>query len=424
MPGVLTETVTAYFDLTGATDVFILDDPVKGLLDGATYILGGNTPVDVSDGVRSVRIDRGRERFLDEMMVGVAQVSANNYTRVWDPTYTAGPYFGNIRPGKRVTFATNGITIFDGLIDDLNYQYPIEGDSTAEFDVADGLASLGSAEFDEWVTTPGQSPAARLTSICDRPEVQYPVTRNFDNGSSSTTLQGDAVSWGSNVLNYCQLVAKCDLGQFFASRDGVLTYYSRSRTYTGVGQPVFTDDLTVDPTAIFYSAVELDYGTELLYNRVSVDPYGMTRQTVTDETSIDLFGKVWSLSLSALPLADEVQAYTLASYILVLYANPVTRISSITVDLHALGSADQGKVLGLDIGSVVRVKYTPNKVGTPVDQFAVIEGVSHLIGAGATFHSVTLKLTKLNDGFTGSLFILDDAFYGVLDTASHGVLAF
>ena len=424
MPGLLTETVTAFFDLTGNSLVFTLDDPVKGLLDSATYVLGGNVATDVSSGVRSVRIDRGRDRFLDEMMVGVAQVSANNYTRVWDPTYSAGPYFGNIRPGKRVTFATNGVTIFDGLIDDLNYQYPIDGDSTVEFDVADALASLGSAEFDEWVTTPGDSPAERLTAICDRSEVNFPATRNFDDGGSSTTLQGDYVSWGSNVLNYAQLVAKCDLGQFFASKDGVLTYYSKSRNYTAIGQPVFTDDLTADPTSIPYSAVELDYGTEVLYNRVSVDPYGMERQTVTDATSITTFQKVWSLSLSALPLEDETQAYALASYILVQYANPVTRVSSITVDLHYLETADQGKVLALDIGSVTRVKYTPNKTGTAVDQFVVIEGISHLIGAGGTFHSVTFKFTKLNDGYAGSDFILDDAFYGVLDTAAHGLLAF
>jgi hypothetical protein len=418
MPGTLTETVTAYFTISGSTTVFTLDDPVKGLLDSATYLLGGDVATDVSDGVLSVRIDRGRERFLDEMMAGVAQVSANNYTRIWDPLYSAGVYFGNIRPGKRVTFATNGITIFDGLIDDLNYQYPIEGNSTVEFDAADALATLGSGEFDEWVTTPGQSPAQRLTSICTRPEVNLTTARYFDDGGSSTTLQGNTYSWGTNVLNSAQVVAKCDLGQFFASRDGVLTYYSKSRNYTAVGQPVFTDNLTTDPTSIPYSAVDLDFGTELLYNRVSVDPYGMTRQTVTDPTSVTTFNKVWSLSLSALPLADETQAYALASYILNLYSNPATRISSITVDLHALEPTDQGKVLSLDIGSVTRVKYTPNKVGAAVDQFVLIEGVSHLIGAGGTFHSVTFKFTKLNDGYSGSPFILDDPVNGLLDGAN------
>ena len=423
MPGTLTETLTAYFTLSGASTVFVLDDPVRGVLDQATYVLAGDVAVDVSTGVRSITIDRGRERLLDEMMTGVASVEINNYDRNWDPTYSSGPYYGNIRPGKRITVTTNGYTRFDGLIDDLNYVQPIDGDSVVQFDAADGLASLGSAEFDQWTSTASQTPAQRLASICDRTEVQYPASRNFDDGGSGTTLQGDVVSWGSNVLNYAQLVAKCDLGQFFVTRDGVLTYYSKSHTYTAVGQPVFTDNLTTDPTSIFYSAIELDYGTELLFNRVSVDPYGMTKQTVQDETSIDTFQKVWSLSLSALPLASETLAYALASYILNLYSNPVTRIASITVDVHALSTADQGKVLALDIGQAIQVKYTPNRVGNVINQFVIIEGMSELIGAGGTFHSITFRLSKAADGFNGNLFTLDDATLGVLDS-SAGVLAF
>jgi hypothetical protein len=423
MPGVLTETLTAYFDLSGSSTVFVLDDPVRGVLDQATYVLAGDVATDVTEGVRSITIDRGRERLLDEMMTGVASVEINNYDRGWDPTYAPGPYYGNIRPGKRITVNTNGYVRFDGLIDDLNYVQPIDGDSVVQFDAADGLASLGSAEFDEWTATAGDTPAERLTAICDRTEVQYPASRNFDDGGSGTTLQGDAVSWGSNVLNYAQLVAKCDLGQFFVTRDGVLTYFSKDHSYTAVGNPLFSDDLATDPTGIFYSAIELDYGTELLYNRVSVDPYGMTKQTVQDETSIDTFQKVWSLSLSAMPLEDETQAYALAQYILDLYSQPVTRIAAITVDVHALETADQGAVLALDIGDAIQVKYTPNSLGDAINQFVIIEGMSELIGAGGTFHSITFRLSKAADGFDGDLFILDSAVYGVLDS-SAGVLAF
>jgi hypothetical protein len=149
----------------------------------------------------------------------------------------------------------------------------------------------------------------------------------------------------------------------------------------------------------------------------------MTKQTVQDETSIDTFQKVWSLSLSALPLANETLAYALASYILALYANPVTRIASITVDVHALSTADQGKVLALDIGQAIQVKYTPNRVGNVINQFVIIEGMSEMIGAGGTFHSITFRLSKAADGFNGNLFTLDDATLGVLDSAA-GVLAF
>lgn len=417
MAGLLTETVSAYFTISGSSTVFILDDPVRGLLDGATYTLAGDVAVPL-DGVRTVQIDRGRQRSLDEMAVGVARVTANNHTRIYDPDFAAGTYYGNIVPGKRVTIATNGVTRFDGLIDDWNYDYPVDGDSTANFDVVDALATLGSAEFDAWTATPGETSGQRLTSILNRTEVAFPAgLRSLDTGTS--TLQGDNVSWGSNVLNYAQLVVKADLGQLFASKDGVLTFYGRNRSVTGVGAPVLSDD----GTGIVYSAVTRDYGTELLFNRVSVDATGFTKQTVSDVASYNKYGEKWySLSIANLPLADAGQALDLANYLLNLYKDPATRFASVTVDLHALSATDQTTMLGLDIGSVVRVIYTPNSLAPAIDKFCLVEGFSETIASGATFHSMTLRLSNLADGFSGHPFILDDAINGLLDGIN--VLAF
>lgn len=414
MAGVLTETVSAYFTISGSSTVFVLDDPVRGVLDGATYTLAGDVAVPL-DGVRSVQITRGRERALDEITVGVANVVANNFLRTYDPNYAAGTYYGNIVPGKRVTISTNGVTRFDGLIDDWNFDYPIAGDSTASFDVVDALAQLGSAEFDEWTTSAGQLVGARLTSILDRTEVAFPGgLRDLDVGTS--TLQADLVSWGSNVLNYAQLVVKADLGQLFASKDGVLTFYGRNRSVTGVGAPILADD----GSGIGFSEIAVDFGTELLFNRVSVDATGFTKQTVTDAASFAKYGKWYSLSIAELPLETQQQALDLANYLLNLYKDPTPRISSVTVLLHAQSSADQATLLNLEIGSVVRVVYTPNGIAPPIDKFCLIEGVSETIGN--LYHSLTFRLSNLADGFAGNPFILDSASLGVLDTA--GVLAF
>lgn len=414
MPDLLTEVSSAYFTISGSSTVFILDDPVRGLLDGATYTLAGDVAVPL-DGVRSVQISRGRERALDEIQVGVAQVVANNHLRTYDPNYAAGTYYGNIVPGKRFTHTTNGVTIFDGLIDDYNFAYPIQTDSTVSFDAIDCLATLGSAEFDAWVATPGQTTGSRLTSILDRAEVAFPGgLRSLDTGTS--ILQGDTVTWGSNVLNYAQLCVRADLGQLFASRDGVLTFYGRNRVHTGVGAPVFTDD----GTGIGFAGVEVDYGTELLFNRVSVDSPTFTKQTVTDAASYATFGKWYSLSISNLPLSTQEQALDLANYLLNLYKSPVSRFKSITVLLHGLTTGEQTSVLNLDIGSTIRATYAPNGIAPAIDKFCLVEGIDHLIGP--MFHQVTLKLSNLADGFSGSPFILDDATAGLLDSVY--VLAF
>ena len=127
-----------------------------------------------------------------------------------------------------------------------------------------------------------------------------------------------------------------------------------------------------------------------------------------------------TLSIANLPLADVTQALDLANYLLNLYKAPSSRFQSVTVDLHALEVAQQDAVLDLDIGSVVRVVYTPNRVSTAIDKYCLVEGVDDLIGP--LFHSVRLKLSNLADGFSGSPFTLDDATAGLLD--SIYVLAF
>lgn len=413
-----TPTVTAYWELTGATTAFVLDDPVRGVLDSATYVLGGDVATDISELVRSVTIRRGRQRAIEEITVGVANVVANNHQRQLDPEYSSGTYYGNIRPGKRFTVSATPdggipIPVFDGRVDDWDFLYPVDMDSIAQFDIVDGLAMLGAAEFDEWTTTAGQTPGVRLEAILDRPEVQFPASRNIDVGTS--TLQADLVSWGSNVLNYCQLVAQADLGQLFAARDGVLTFFGRNRVVTGVGAPEFRDD----GVGIVYQGVQLDYGTEQLFNRVSVDADGFTKQTVIDQDSIDLYG-VRSLSIPRLPLDSEAQALDLANFLLSLYKLPVTRFESVTVTLHDKTAAEQATILAVDIGSVVRVVYTPNGVGDPIDKYCLVEGVSHTISP--SFHEMTFSLSNLADGFSGQPFVLDDSEFGLLD--GTGRLAF
>lgn len=408
-----TPTVTAFFGIGGGADIFTLNDPVRGLLDNTTYLLGGDSGTDITDLVKVASIERGRSRELDEMNVGVARLTANNHDRTLDPENAAGPYFGLIKPGVHVIIAAEGITQFDGLIDDWNFDYQVSGDSTASFDVADALATLGSAEFDEWTTTAGQLVGARLTDILNRPEVSFPATRSIDTGSS--TLQADVVSWGSNVLNYAQLVAKADLGQLFAAKDGTLTFYGRARAITSIGAPVFADD----GTGIGYAGIALDYGTELLFNRVSVDAIGFDKQTAVDEASALEFGggsgrkKYYSLSLSGLPLETEGQALDLAYYLLNLYSQPITRVASITVLLHGIDPADWATVLNLEIGSVIRVLFTPNGVGAQIDKFCMVEGVSEQFDI--EFMSVTFHLSNLGEGFGTTPFTLDDATLGLLD---------
>lgn len=438
----LNPTVIAYFDLTPTGgDFFTLDDSVKGQLDNVTYLLGGPVGTDISPYVLGVSSTRGRDRQLDEFNAGVATVQVLNTNRIFDPDYTGtadalttdtgdpllteggdplvladagvAPFFGDLLPGRRVTIAQNTETVFDGNIDDWDFSYDVNGMSTVTFDVVDALATLATKEFNDWTTIAGQTPGQRIDDILDRPEVGFPTgQRNIDAGTS--ILLGDNVSWGSNVLNYAQLVAKSDIGRLFASRENTLTFYGRNHTFTGTGAPIFADD----GTGIPYSGLNRARGTELLFNRVGVDREGGTKQTVADAPSQLKYG-IRSVSLTGLLMADDDQSLGMANYLLALYKDPETRIASVEVKLHGVSAGQQMAVLGLDIGDVVRVVYTPNGVGDPLDTFCLIEGRSDQLTQ--VTHTVTFALSLLANGFAGTPFVLDSIEFGVLDADPLGL---
>jgi hypothetical protein len=404
-------TVTVFFGVGGAGgDVFVLDDAVRGVLDSATYTLGGDTGSDVTSDVRAVSIMRGRTSpIFDNVNAGTAMVELNNEDRSYDPDYTAGAYYGGIMPTKRVVIATNGVTLLDGQVADWALDYQVSGVSLATIEAEDALAVLSRQQFTEWTATGSQAAGARYTAILNRGEVGWSGgARDLDTGIS--TLQGDAVSWGSNVLAYCQLVARSDLGVFFASRDGVITFHDRHHNYYETGTPLAFAD---DGTGIGFHEIGRTFGSENFYNRVSVDRETGTVQTVTISSATD--DGVRSLSLDGLLMDSDAQSLAMAEYIANTFATGESRISSLRIRLNDLQHtvAEIQSVLALDVNSLVSVAWTPNGVGDPIEQTCIVEGMRHDIGI--EYHDVTLYLGKIVDG----VFILDDATLGVLDGTTN-----
>jgi hypothetical protein len=411
LPGAPLPTVVVYFDLSSvfATDYFTLNDTLRGKLDDTTYLLAGDLATDVTPYASAVSINRGRSRALDEFQAGTCEVVFRNESRIFDPSYIHGPFYGNIKPGKRITISGNHIPIFDGVIRDWNYSYEVGGLSIATAVCTDALGTLAAREFDEW-TTSSQTADLRLTALLDRSEVVFGANRDFDTGVE--TLASDLVTHGSNVLNYAQLVVKSDLGSLFASRDGVLTFRNRqsnaNETATSV---IFTDEGGDIP----YTGIAQDYGSEFLYNRVTVDREGGTAQTAVDSTSEY---ELSTLSLTGLLLTSDLRSQDYADYLLGLYSEPELRLSQVTVQAAALPADQQADLLSLDIGDLVQVRHTPNGVGGGVVQrYAIVEGLSHEMLP--MYHLVTVALTSAD---RRRVFILDSDVYGLLNGA-NGVLA-
>jgi hypothetical protein len=428
-------TVTAWLGLPyDSGDFFTLGHPTKGQLNGA-YGLAGDVGTDLSSYAFDISVARGRSRELDEFEAGTCSIQFRNLDRAFDPLYIeylydedgeiitdedddplitdGSPLAGGLVPGKRVTVAIYGQVIFDGTIEDWNVTYSTDGDSTASLLATDALGSLARRQFNEWTATAAQTAGERITDVLNRSEVAFPYSR--DVGTGISTLQGDLVTWGSEVLNYLQLVAKSDQGALFASRNNTLTFRDRHSTISAVATLSFADTGAADTTP--FSAIDVAIGADLLFNRASVDREGGTAQTSTDAASMAAYG-ARSLSLGGLLLDSDDQSLSMSEFLLARYKDPTERLTGLTVNFASLADLQQAAAAAADLGDVVSVEVTPRGVGLPTEMTLTVEGVRHAI-SHTGYHVMSLSLSPIAQS---AVFILDDPVLGQLDHG--GVLAF
>lgn len=413
----MTVKVELFIESSASDIVFILDDATKGKLDDATYVLGGGkgrfgTATDITDQCHAVSTARGRSRLLDTIEAGTAAVMLRNYDREFDPPFAgvAVATYGEIRPGKRVRISESNVVMFDGIVENWNYEWNVDKTVRASLSAVDALGQIGRRTFNEWITEADQQPGDRLGSSLDRPEVGWPIgDRDLDTGVSR--LQGGSVSQGSSVLNYLQLVAGTDQGRLFASRTGVLTYRDRHAPITAAVSAAFGTG------GIAVSGVEILYGSETLFTRVSVGREGGEAQTVTSDDTVITEFDIRTLSLGGLLLVDDVRSRELSTHLLATYEEPTPAVSALEIILGRLSASDRATVAGLEIGDLVTVDWTPTGTGTAVSQELIVEGISY----SATVDGTTIIRLDSTQITNRRRFILDDATYGVLD---DDILAF
>lgn len=388
----------------GTTNFFTLDDPVKGVLDNTVYTLAGAfSLVDVTEYVRSVSISRGRSRVLDRPQAGSASIVLDNRARLFDPTAgTASPYSSSIVPRKNVQVTVNDEPVFTGFVDDWNIDFDISGDSTSTAVCMDGFVQLGQVT----VGTAAQSAqlsGARVGVILTA--AGWPTgKRALDAGQ--VTLQADLPAENTNTVDYLQTVAQTEYGAFFMDREGLATFLDRDSVQD------FQTSLTLGGTGVPISSVSIDYGSEQLYNEVTLSRNAGGTAVKSDASSQTAYG-VNEFSASGLLFDDDTELGDLAAYLLSVYKDPTLRISGVEVLMDGLSAAQQSSIARLDVASQVTVSLSPS-VGPAITQFASVDRVSHSSDPGR--HVVSLSLSEAQPAF-----ILDSAAFGVLDSSRLGL---
>jgi hypothetical protein len=392
---------------TGFGTPFQLDDAVFGLLNTGT--LGGLAYADLTSLVLSVNIKRGRNRQLDQFNAGTAQVVFNNNSRILDPLNTASIYYPFVLPRSPIIIYANGTPIYTGYVEDWNLDYQNANQGRMFARCVDAFGTLANQQLNAF-TPSAETSGVRVSTVLDRPEINYQGTRSIGTGTS--TLGAYAVTQDTNVLNYLQQVNTSEQGYLFTAADGSLTFKGRS----SVLNPISGASFTTDGTGIPYMSLVNQYGSELLYNYIVTQSPAGAAQTNSDSTSIALY-QSQNYNLLQLLNSTTTEVNGLGAYLLGKYRNPVVRFTGISCELAALTSAQWLIIFAIDLTSIISVQKDFS-TGSPASesQTLITSGIEHRIVPGSHIVSFTMESTDQNQYMT-----LNDSVFGILDT---GLLSF
>ena len=396
---------------------FVLDDATKGVLGNTTYKLGGATWTDVTSSAYSTTIQRGKNQALARYNAGTLSVVLDNQTAQFDPTIPAGtsgyPYAGQIIPGKRVRVTVGTELQFLGVVQDWDLDYPLGGIATASLRAADAFVQLANRTLEADTFTTALS-SSMLTSVLDQPEVAFDSAyRDIQTGV--TTLQTTTVTLGTNALTFCQLIESSEPGSLFVSKEGFLTFRSRRYNPTYSGAIIITDD----GTSVTPRSIEVEYGSELLYNRATITRAGGTTQVANDADSQTIYG-ILAYDQSGLLMNSDAVALSMAQYYANTYGEPVFRPKRVKLDMMAQTGNDQGLLQALDLDDLVLIKFTPPG-GQLIERYMVVGGISHRVTPGR--HEIDLDLLDADDqGMTYGTAALapEDQPLSLLDSNRYG----
>ena len=392
---------------------FTLDDLIRGLLDSGT--LGGSTVLtDVTDDVQNVAVSRGRSKDLDSFFTGSCAVKLTNNERKYENTNTSSPYYPGIEPFivMHVDATTDGGStykdIFVGLVADIEINYPDSTNSFVTFTAFDEFMKLNNAEL---VNSSFSSAASGtlIGAILDSATVKFGSNRSIETGNS--TMQALS-SYTANVLSTLQEIERSENGLLFIDKSGNLTFKERHTTFPSTPSITFSDD----GSDVAYSSVDSITADNEIYNIINLTRTGGSVQTKEDVGS-QLKYLIRTLTRTGLLNSNDTDVSNAALYLLGKFKDALIRFDNLLVDVDALSTSNQNKILDSEVGDIVKVEITPPGSGSPaqVTQLEILDSIKYNVSPD------TFKVTyKFSNADQQAFFRLDNSLFGLLDTDKLG----
>ena len=403
-------------------DAFILDDAVQGVLNNTTYVLNGTTNfADVTTGINSISVKRGRRDQGDQFSAGTMVLNMLDTTGIFNPFDQLSPYYDpstaqpGLAPMRKVRLARYSTTnvkeyLFNGYIVNFDYNFALGGLDTVTVYCADDFYLLAQTFLDEFNVSEELS-SARLTAVLNLPEVDFPIAqRNISTGTQ--TLGGASaftVEAGTSTLEYCTRINSAEQGRLFMSRDGDLTFQPRIGNTLSASVADFHDDGTNLP----FDSLGISFEADQVVNRAAVAIAGGDQQIADDAASQAKYF-IQTTSITDSLLHNDTAALALANYL--LSPEPEARYTAVGTNLNKLTTAQRDTIAVVDIGDTISIEksFASGNTTTQLAQELSVEGIEHTITV-SNGHSIMYFTAPTTIVYE---LILDDAIYGIINSTN------
>jgi hypothetical protein len=348
-----------------------------------------------------MNINHGRRQITDPFRAGTAQLVGREPDNL--PEVVIGAQMRIERKVSSVSWAVYWV----GYVSDIRKTYGfVTNEDKWELSCEDSLAVIG-----KMYTRPGYSWTAGLTTEEAAADVGNNAGFLVDNGFGSfslSTVSAQSVpdQNGLNLLNQLATTEQARIAPAHPSNAIPLfprvIWYGRDRSFLSAANYVFTDDtLSSALFKIYYNRVEFASQADSYFNRIVVEPAGLTAQVEgTGDRSYTT-----STYDQTTTQADNLAAYLLGALDVdnavpsVIGCLAETQVNDFALDIA--GAA----FLGFRVEIILRgVQYT-----------AFVEGAVVSSDPSQTFMTFYLSSAQAQVGF-----VLDDPSLGVLDSSKLG----
>ena len=219
--------------------------------------------------IRSIDINRGRNRELDQFQAGRMTVVLDNRDRLYDPMYSAGTNFGNVKPMKRIRLTAvwdRSYYLFTGFVDSWDQDYDMTKEAICTVTSTDGFKVWADADqFSAY----GEEIQADLPTAWWRLNESLGSTHIFDTSGNGHTLAVNGAptfaAAGLNEFDSDTAVTTTAVTQGFQTFAAATLPVTSSFTVEGIIQTTATTNQLViaAATAAFDTGFEIDTNVSL-----------------------------------------------------------------------------------------------------------------------------------------------------------------